>query len=100
MREQRQTGQNEANFERCTAGCGCIFLLSLTPRAGVVWFWIIKHAHHFVKDGGAVVGDGDLAIGADEQLVETARAEGAAQRLGDGAGRQDVRLGEKERKKR
>jgi hypothetical protein len=45
---------------------------------------------HLGHDGGAIVGDGDVAIRGDEDLVETSRAEGGLDDGGDGAGGEDV----------
>lgn len=47
---------------------------------------------HLLQDGGAIVGDCDIAVGGDENLVETARTEGSLDKVGDGAGGEDVRL--------
>lgn len=45
---------------------------------------------HLAHDGGAIVGDGDVAVGGDEDLVEAAGTEGGADDGGDGAGGEDV----------
>jgi hypothetical protein len=42
------------------------------------------------QDGSAVVCDGDVAIGRDEDLVETARTERGADDAGDGLCGEDV----------
>lgn len=49
---------------------------------------------HLLKNGRAVVGDGDVAVAGDEHLVEAFRAEGAFQRGSHRLGRQDVALSE------
>jgi hypothetical protein len=52
---------------------------------------------HLAEDGRAIVCDGDVAVGGDENLVETSRAEGRADDVCDGPRGEDVglRVGER-----
>lgn len=45
---------------------------------------------HLTQDGSAIISDGDIAIGGDEDLVEPTRAERGLDDVGDGAGGEDV----------
>lgn len=47
---------------------------------------------HLLQNGCAVVGDCDVAIGGDEDLVEAARAEGALDDVCDGTSGENVRF--------
>ena len=47
---------------------------------------------HHLEDGGSVIGDRDVPIGADHQLVEPLGAKAGLQDVGHRLGGQDVRL--------
>ena len=47
---------------------------------------------HLVQDGGSVVGDGDIAVGADEHLVHAFGAQRRPQDVAHAPGCQDVCL--------
>ena len=53
--------------------------------------YLMINIHH-LEDGGAVVGDSDVAIRADHQLVQSLWAKAGLQDVRHGLGRKDVRL--------
>ena len=47
---------------------------------------------HELEDGGPVVGDGDVVVGRDHQLVQTLRTQRGSQSSGDRSGCHNVAL--------
>lgn len=47
---------------------------------------------HLLNDGGAVIGNDNVSVGADEHLVHTLGAKGGSHELGNGSCGQNVSL--------